>query len=192
MYSPSLQVNLSDPDDLRAKIPAMEQHLEEREAALKDLTQEVEDWREMVRILRSRAGLRPRASILGPLLTGGAQPVQPAGPRIRRPRHKASPARDAAVAALTAPMRAADVAAAIERSGGTVPSANSVAAALNAAAETGRIQKIGPGLYAPVNYHPPDEPDGLLGSLNGSSATVTDDAQRFAPEPAEQHERGIE
>lgn len=54
--SESFQIDMGDPNDVRAKVPRAREILAKKEAALKEQTEDVAEWRVFVQLLERRAG----------------------------------------------------------------------------------------------------------------------------------------
>lgn len=147
-------VNLTDPEDIRAKLSDAERILGEKESALEDvrrLEQEVEEWRGTVAFLRTRAPAYPPApaerdaaqtQVETPSPTGGDE-----GPSVV----------DLAVEVVNRearPIRARDVDAILRREGHEIENPDGVRNALFYAANRTHKIQAGPGrgYYSPLTY----------------------------------------
>ena len=146
--SSATQINLADPINIKGQLQAARAIYEAKNEQLKSLYQEVEHLRAIVEHMAAMVGER-------------FEPVA-AEPAPGASRRSASPAQDEAIAVIAKhrrPMRPAEVARELDKD------INAVGAALWAAEKNGKVRKLGPGLYAPLDYIPP--PDTLLAPNGG-------------------------
>lgn len=126
-----LQVDLADPDDLRAKVAEAEEIWAQKRQLLREVEGEVKYWEELVASLKRLGGTTAGGDVAG----------------SNRP----SPAQDAVVEIVERegrPMRPIEVTRRLREEGQDVKNA-AVNAALYAAAEAGRLRRPGERQYAP-------------------------------------------
>jgi hypothetical protein len=161
---PDATVDLSDPADIRRKLPGVRALYESKRSDLASLEREVEHWRQFVRYLSGVAGEPTDVPEGGSSVSGRA------------------PAQDAAVAALarlgepTGPAKLYRYMLANNMQQ-YAKSANQVGANLWAAKKAGRITKTPSGLYAPPGWSDDDNGSATLRLSNGA-ANAADGAQR--------------
>ena len=129
---PKLQVNLADPDDIRAKISDAENVLAKKRQVAREVQDDADHWEDLVRNLKEMAGI---VSVDEKAASNRPSPAQDLVVRIVMQEGK--------------PMRPVEVAERLEAEGHYVASNNAVNAALYAAAQAGRLRRPGPRQYAP-------------------------------------------
>ena len=142
--SEHLQVDLADPEDIRAKLPEARELYETKRRELDELAAQVRHWGELVNLLGALVGER------------GISPAGRAAEAVR-PR-KTAPGQERAVAALEKAGRPMGPTALFDYMVAerldAPKSANALGANLWQAAKAGRIQKTSDGLYAPLGWRP--------------------------------------
>lgn len=136
----SLPIDLADPADIRAKLPAAEMLLEEMERAVAEQQREVTRWRELVTLLRSIANV-------------GSEAAQRHAPKVTAP--SLSPLQELVASVVDREIRkirARDVAMILQREGHNIATDSVSNALWHAAEKTGQIQRTGHGFYAPLAY----------------------------------------
>lgn len=149
-----LVFDFSDRADMRAKLPAAQKRLTELEAALREQTREVEDWREIVALLMRRADQGSASSSVPEVPKGPwnlppreAQPLDLVVEVVNRDRRK---------------IRSKDVAHILRQEGHDLVN-NVVSNALFYAANRAdppRVvgaNELGRGFYAPLGFNANDE-----------------------------------
>lgn len=129
---PKLQVNLADPDDIRAKVSDAEKVLAKKQQVAREAQEDADHWEDLVRSLKEMAGI---ISVDEKAASNRPSPAQDLVVKIVMQEGK--------------PMRPVEVAERLEAAGHEVASNNAVNAALYAAAQAGRLRRPGPRQYAP-------------------------------------------
>jgi hypothetical protein len=175
-----LPIDLADPQDIRAKLPAARKLYEDKRRELERLRLEVEHWGTLVELLARLVGESPAIS--------GSSGIRASAFRKETPakRRKGSPAQDRAVQGLERARRPIGPAALyrfMEDEGLGVPTnPNALGAALWSAVKAGRAKKTPDGLYAPLDWEPAQVE--LGSSRNGSAASEEDREGQTSPNPS--------
>ncbi len=177
-----LQIDLADPQDIRAKLPEAKRLYASKKTQLEELRQQVTHWEALVDLLARVVGEEgvPKDHRLD---TEGTAP---------EPAQKPAPAQERAIRALKQagrPMGPSELYRYMDAQGLNVPSnPNALGATLWTAVKAGRAKKTPEGLYAPLDggtetAPPSSESEALPGlSRNGEgpSAVTTDPSQSRA------------
>jgi hypothetical protein len=140
----SLQVDLGDHTDVRAKLPRARQIVLRKEIAADEAVKERDSWRARIELLAQIAGVDPAERLLERPATTEPVPESP------------SRGSDADVVVGVVEREARTISAAdlreILRQEGYELSAEAVANALSYTTRQGRIQRVRRGFYAPLGY----------------------------------------
>jgi hypothetical protein len=175
MESDSLQVDLGNRDDVRAKLPAARQILERKERRLADYQADVDFWRGHVEYMTRVAGLAPEARDQSQSERSREQsPVELVAAVVNDHGRK---------------IRSRDVATTLRDRGHDVTNTSVSNALYYAASDRGgnRIQQIGRGWYAPSTY---EDPSRIVADDDGASTrdAVAGSVPAVAASPARNRE----
>jgi hypothetical protein len=163
MPEDSLNVDLADVNDIRAKMSQADRILRQKARTAIDSVEDYQSFRELVTYLAKRAGSAPPrddlAGVTAPRLDGNAS-SQESGPTVL----------DLVVGVVkrdSRMIRPRDVRDILEGEGHTFESPDSVSNALNYAARRDLVRVVERGWYAPLSFRPQTEEQRRLENEGG-------------------------
>jgi len=181
----SLQVDLANPADIRAKLPQAEEILVDMELAVREQQQELDRWRRLVGVLRGVAG------VSAPAVAQDAQAAATDHPSANEPEAASEPEATGraemqalileAITRVGRPIRSRDLREMLVQEGHDL-TPDSVSNALwYAAVRLGTIRKMQRGVYAPLQAAP-EEP--TPSSTSTAAGSPNDSLEKAAEAPS--------